>query len=781
MMNATLAPSSAINGYQKINGGYVFTSAREKFRVIPVADGIIRISACAPDLDLPERTGLGIEYNGVYEDAQFLVKEDRYIVISGKAAVDIDRKTSALTYRLGVRPVLYDREKVSRELSYFDSFKSVIDENSVISEIQTPDGVKKVIEKATTVFDRRLCHTKLNLEFDENEDIFGLGQSENGEFNYRYQTRYLNQANMAIAVPFFISTNGYGILSATSGAAIFSDLEDGTYLYTDADEFMDYYFITGPSFDSVISGYRKLTGKVKMLPKWAFGFVQSQERYESTDEWRSLCDKFEENDIGVDCIVQDWCTWGRYGWGQKTFDPDAYPDVEDAVKYLENKGVHLMLSIWANPAKETKDYAEFLENGCMLPGGDFYDAFSEKARKIYWKQLKECAFDKGIKAFWSDSSEPYSPEWGMTFKPTPGELYQTYIKQASASIPRDLINAYCLVHSKGLYEGQRGETDDYRVVNLTRSAHTGSQRYGTICWSGDISATWKVLFKQVAAGMNFCASGFPFWTLDIGGFFVKNGVQWFWNGDYDNTNSDKGYLELFTRWFQFGAFLPIFRSHGTDLRREIWEVAKYDKKIYDILKETVDLRYRLLPYIYSEAAYVCFDDSTMMRMLPFDFPNDEEARYCVQEYMFGHAFLVCPVTGPVKYGPDSEDIYDGDTTMRIYLPAGCKWYDFYTRESYDGGQYIQYRLSIEHMPVFVKGGSIVPMTDTVKHTRDSSAQKIHFHVYPGANCSFKLYDDAGDGYGYEKGEYTRREIKWDDKKRSLYGDVQGLDYDVIIH
>ena len=766
MISSNKRASYKVLGAERVSDALVLTSERGLLRVSPQSESILRITYTELE-NLSDEYGLGISFRGSFSDWRYVEDEDFITLSLPKITAKINRETSSITYYSADGMLLLrEKEFQSKYVTYYDSAKAVIDENTIVKEIVTPDGVKKKIEQATMVFDRKLCHTKLSLEFRENEKIFGLGQAPEGTLNLRGTTQYLHQANMKIAIPFFLSTAGYGILSATGGAAKFNDNDYGTYFYTDADCQLDYYFIYGPEFDDIIKGYRFLTGKAVMLPKWAFGFIQSQERYESQQEILDMADEFAKRGLGLDCLVLDWNTWLPGHWGEKKMDPEYFPDVPEMIRRLEEQNVHFMLSIWPNPCEVTSDYAEFLENNYLLPASTVYDAYNPKARELYWKQTREELFGKGIKAFWCDCSEPFTPEWEMD-EPEVSAMYHEYINTVSKFIPRDRINTYGLMHALTIYDGQRGETGRYRVCNLTRSSYTGGQKYGVIPWSGDISASWDTLRKQIAAGLNFCASGFPFWTLDIGAFFVKRGEQWFWNGDYDNTSEDLGYRELFTRWFQFGAFLPVFRSHGTDVRREPWNFGEEGDMFYDALKAAIDLRYRLMPYIYSAAADVYWNDSTMMRMLAFDYKNDAVAVEIKDQYLFGKSIMVCPVTHPMYYEIGSRKIDAPVTSRKVYLPEGNDWYDFYTKERMAGGQWIEAFVDIRKIPLYVKAGSIIPMTEAVSNTFQSDKKEIQYQVFPGADACFMLYEDEGDGYSYEKGEYKFTKISWNDAEEKL--------------
>lgn len=766
MIESKKRASYSIQKAECIDNALVLTSERGLLRLSPQNEGILRITYTELE-NFSDEYGLGISFRGSYSDWKYTEDEQFITMTLPKLIAKINRETSSITYYAADGTLLLrEKDFQSKYVTYFESTKTVVDENTIVKEIVTPDGIKKKIEQATMVFDRKLCHTKLSLEFQEDEKIFGLGQATEGTLNLRGTTQYLHQANMKIAIPFFLSTAGYGILSATDGAAKFNDNDYGTYLYTDADREMDFYFIYGPEMDDIIKGYRFLTGKAVLLPKWAFGFIQSQERYETQQEVLYMADEFAKRGLGLDCLVLDWNTWVPGHWGEKKIDTKTFPDVAEMIRKLEEQNIHFMLSIWPNPNESTSDYAEFFDSGYLLPASTVYDAYNPEGRAMYWKQVRESLFSKGIKAFWCDSSEPFTPEWTVD-EPEVSAMYNEYINTVSKFIMRDRINAYGLMHSQTIYDGQRGETDQYRVCNLTRSSHTGGQKYGVILWSGDISASWDTFRKQIVAGLNFCASGLPFWTLDIGAFFVKRGTPWFWNGDYDNTADDLGYRELFTRWFQFGAFLPVFRSHGTNVRREPWNFGEKGDMFYDALKAAIDLRYRLMPYIYSAASDVYWNDSTMMRMLAFDYKKDATALEIKDQYLFGKSIMVCPVTHPMYYEVGSQKIENPVTNRRIYLPAGNDWYDFYTEERFAGGQWIEVDVDISKIPLFVKAGSIIPMTDTVRNTFQSGMATIDYHVFPGADASFVLYEDAGDGYAYEKGEYKHTRICWNDTEKKL--------------
>lgn len=373
-------------------------------------------------------------------------------------------------------------------------------------------------------------------------------------------------------------------------------------------------------------------------------------------------------------------------------------------------------------------------------------------------------YSHGVDAWWCDSSEPFTPEWIHIERTEPAKLYEEYCRDAQNHMSLQLGNAYALYHAQGIYEGQRSENDGKRVVNLTRSAYTGQQRYGAILWSGDTSASWDTLKRQIAAGLNFSASGMPYWTTDIGAFFVKRGSAWYWRGDFESCFDDLGYRELFTRWYQWAAFLPIFRGHGTDCRRELWNCENADIPFYDVLTETNRMRYKLMPYIYSAAGKCWLNDGSIMLPLAFDYPEDETAKKITDQYMFGDSVMVCPVTEPMYYLPNSKKI-ETKKTRKVYLPEGG-WYDFYTNAYYEGGRYILTDAPIDKFPLFVREGSIIPICEPAQSTEELSGD-IRLCVYSGRDAEYELYEDDFDGYGYEKGEYIVTHIKWNEKDQKI--------------
>lgn len=627
----------------------------------------------------------------------------------------------------------------------------------------TVDGMRATAEDAPLMFDRHAYHTKLSFEWAPTEALYGLGSHEEGRLNWRGTHQYLYQQNTKVAVPVLVSTAGYAVLVDTYSLATFHDDQYGSYLWTDVDDELDYYVLYGPEFDQLVGGLHFLSGRPTMLPKWAFGYWQSKERYSSQEELLDIAREYRRREIPLDVVVQDWRSWPEGLWGQKSFDPARYPDPSALTGQLHELGVRLVVSIWPNLGGDGPNQRELLTAGRMLSDGSTYDAFSAEARAMYWRQMNEGLFRYGVDGWWADSTEPFCADWTGAFKPEPEARLRMNVEQTKRYLDPEYINAYSLLHSQGIYEGQRSVTGNKRVANLTRSAYLGQQRYGTITWSGDIAANWSTMRNQIAAGLNFCVTGLPFWTLDVGAFFVaKRPDHWFWSGDFNDGCNDLGYRELYARWMQWATFLPVMRAHGTDTPREVWRFGNPGEPFYEVLVRFIRLRYRLLPYVYSVAAWATLSSYTMLRLMAFDFRTDPRTANIDDQYLFGPAFLVNPVTHPMYYGPGSIPLSGVDERRPVYLPAGANWVDFWTGKRWTGGQTVDANAPLDVLPIFVREGSIVPLAPVHPHAGLPADGVLEIRVYPGASASFTLYEDAGDGYGYERGEYSTITITWDD-------------------
>ena len=660
------------------------------------------------------------------------------------------------------------------ELNHKDIYRYTIDGGKAeIITKKTVDGERSFIENAPTEKIASAFDGKIEFQIEAEEAIYGLGQHENGTYNYRNVKEYLYQNNMHIPMPVFLSSNNYAILFDANCLMTYEEKNNIITVTFDAVDQIDYYIITGSNFDELIAGIRKLTGTAVLLPKWAFGYVQSKERYKTAEEIIETAETFEKHDIPVSCIVLDWLSWENGKWGNKIVDKKRFPDLKAMVDKLHEKGIAFMVSIWPNVNKGCEDNQELLEAGKLLSNLSTYDAFDEEARDIYWKQCDRDLFSSGTDAWWCDSTEPFTPDWNGNVKKSDKERYEISKESLTKYVDARNANAFALMHAKGIFEHQTEDCKEKRVVNLTRSGSLSIQKYGVILWSGDIKATWDVYKNQIAEGLNMCASGIPFWTLDIGAFFVGSNLAWrkwsntkegdapwFWQGLFEDGGEDFGYRELYTRWLQFGTFLPIMRSHGTDTPREPWNFGKPGSVYYDTIVKYIKLRYRLLPYIYSLAAKVNRDGYTMMRSLMFDFAVDTKVKNIANEYMFGDSFLVCPVTEPMEYGPNNTKL-SAKQVREVYLPVGADWYDYKTGDFYSGGQTILADAPIDTMPLYVRAGSIIPVSN------DTIGTPHEIHVYEGSDGKYELYLDNGNDYSYEQGEYVILSMEWNNKANNL--------------
>jgi len=539
-----------------------------------------------------------------------------------------------------------------------------------------------------------------------------------------------------------------------------SEAEKNSFSFSsEAARQLDYYFISGSNMDSVISGYRQLTGKAVLLPKWAFGFWQSRERYKTQQEILNIVDEFRKRKIPLDNIVQDWFYWKEDQWGSQQFDADRFPNPDSMIEVLHKKyNAHFMISVWPKFYEGVSTYNEFDKKGWLYkrnivdrqkdwvgPGyvSTFYDVFNREAQEGFWNLLDKNLYSKGVDAWWMDASEPDILS-NVTPQKRKEQMSPTALGPAAL-----ILNAYPMQNAKGIYEGQRATNPNNRVFILTRSAFAGSQCYAAATWSGDISSTWGDMKTQISAGVNFSMSGIPYWTMDIGGFAVEGKFEKPVEQDLEE------WRELMTRWYQFGAFVPLFRSHGQYPYREMFNIAPENHPAYQTMLYYDKLRYRLLPYIYSIAGTVYHNNGTLMRGLVMDFPNDTLTSNLNDQYMFGSSLLVNPV---YQYK---------QRTRQVYLPKGVGWYDIYKGQYFDGGKEINANAPYERMPVFVKEGSIIPFGPELQYTSEKPADTISLFVYTGRNSSFDLYEDEGTNYNYEKGSFSTMKMVYDEQTKSL--------------
>ena len=603
---------------------------------------------------------------------------------------------------------------------------------------------------------------------DKDEAIYGLGQQQQGKMIKRNLKLNMIQGNTDDYVPFFISVKGYGLYWDNYSPTLFVDSQDETSFKSDVGDCMDYYFMYGSTADGVIAQMRDLTGQAPMFPLWTFGFFQSKERYKTQDEVVGIVKKYRDLSVPFDGIIQDWQYWGNnYLWNAMDFLNVEYPNPQKMINDVHNLNAHMLISIWNSFGPMTKQYKELDKIGALMdfqtwpqsgsekwpPMKDFpsgvrvYDPFNPEAREIYWKYLNKGIFSLGMDGWWMDSSEPDH----LDFKPSDLDN-KTYLGSF-----RKVRNAFPLMTVGGIYDHQRAVSSDKRVFILTRSAFAGQQRYGANTWSGDVTASWDALKNQITAGLNFSLSDIPYWNSDIGGFFLSR---------FRKKLDDAGYRELYARWIQFGTFCPMMRSHGADAPREIWQFGKKGDKVYDAIEKYINLRYLLLPYIYSASWDVTSNQSSMMRALMMDFPKDKQALDINDQYMFGKSILVCPVTTPM-YSKDTNEDFGPVKSRELYLPKGADWFDFWTGNKFTGGQKISKETPLDIMPLYVKAGSVLPIGPKVQYALEKKWDNLEIRVYEGANGQYTLYEDENDNYNYEKGAFSTITFSWDDAKKVL--------------
>lgn len=611
----------------------------------------------------------------------------------------------------------------------------------------------------------------------------------------RNQTKHMSQGNVEDFVTFIQTTKGYGLFWDNYSPTNFADNPNETSFESEVGDCIDYYFMYGGNADGVIAQMRSLTGEVPMLPLWTYGFWQSRERYKSQYELMEVVDKHRELGVPLDGIVQDWQYWGsHYLWNAMEFLSSDFPNPKQMIDHVHAKNAHMAITIWSSFGPHTKQYKELNEKGMLfdfktwpLSGSDIwppkrdylsgvrvYDPFNPAARDIYWKHLTRL-YDLGIDSWWMDSTEPDH----MDFKP------EDYNEQTYLGSFRKVRNAFPLMTVGGVYDHQRAAGSDKRVFIYTRSGFAGQQRYAANVWSGDIGSSWESLRNQIPAGLNFTLTGNPNFNSDIGGFFAGA-----YNRGWGDKTATKNPLfqELYVRWMQQGAFTPMMRSHGTDIKREIYYFGKKGEPIYDAIESAIHLRYSLLPYIYSTSWEVTNKQSSFMRALFMDFVNDKKVWDMNDKYMFGKSILVAPIV-KAQYTPEkivkvneetgwdkkeatgaegqSAVDFTAKKSTNIYLPAGTVWYDYWTNEKHNGGQEITRETTIDLIPLYIRAGSIIPIGPKVQYATEKAWDNLEVRVYSGANGSFTLYEDEFDNYNYENGAYTEIPMNWNDNSKTL--------------
>jgi alpha-D-xyloside xylohydrolase len=731
IFGVALAPAqAAVTGSKKLSDGAQFT----------IDGGTLRVQFWSPEV-----------VRVTYVEGAQLPTNKSLTVVASPAKVKLTQRENGDAFTLASANIKVKIDKQTGAVSFFDST-----DHALLRETPGGRGVKPATVAGSAV-------TSYSQSFDtaSDEGIYGLGQHQRGVWDYAGGSGgsvRLAQANTDVGVPVMTSSKGYMLFwdnpaVTTISSSDAGDSNKGGKILRWSSEFgraIDYYFCYGNgTIDTALEAYRHLTGDAPLMPKWELGFWQCKERYASQEELLGVAKKMRDLKVPVDGIIQDWQYWppGTNTWGSHLFDTNRYPDAAGMFQELHDMHFHTLISVWAKFDVGSANSEELNAVGGMFPQittyvfppghGQWYDPFSVAGRQTYWKQMRDKLFAKGVDGWWLDAPEPEINGMGFRTYTTPmGPGYTVY-------------NAYPLMHSMGIYQGQRATTDKKRVVILTRSAYAGQQRNSAITWSGDIQGTWQVLRAQIPAGLNFSLSGIPYWNTDTGGFFGNRSAG---NGNPGNPE----YQELFSRWYQFSAFCPMFRVHGSyglNPGKEFW---RFDEKTQETMRTYLNLRYRLLPYLYSVAWDVTENGSTFMRPLVMDFPQDPQVREIGNQYSFGPAIMVTPVTSA------------GATNQSVYLPiANGPWYNFWTGATSPGGQRIDATAPVETLPLFVRPGSILPMGPLLQYSSEKPADPIELRIYPGASGKFTLYEDEGDGYNYEKKVYATIPLEWNEAKKAL--------------
>ena len=741
-----------------INQGFVVENDSETLYVLCLDSASIHVQA------IPKNTMLSNQLV-IVNDADFNFTD--YKVIQSLGGISLE--TSVLT-------VYYNA--VNKNISFIDKNTS----DTILCETTRSFAPINVLGKQNFSMQQSFI-------LSTDEGVYGLGQYQYGLLNYRGQTVNLVHANREIANPVLLSTKNYVLYWDNYSKTVFNDDKDGMSFWSEVGDAVSYYFVYGKDMNDAISGFRRLTGEVPMLPKSAFGFWMSKERYRSFDELVSVVAEYRKRNIPLDNIVQDWQYWGEdYNlWNSMQFDKLNFNNASEVIDELHNKyNVKLTLSVWPGVGEKTKIYQSLDSVGALFAeptwaGYKVVDIYNPKAQQIYWDYLYHGLYVKGVDSWWMDATEP-------SFR---DGLYQDKQEEHTKSAGETYIgpfhqylNTYSLILSKVMYDNLRKQSNK-RVSILTRSAFAGQQKYSTSTWSGDIYASWDVYKKQIPAGLNFCMTGLPYWTTDIGGFRVisqdkagneaKGEIGSYMgqekktaDGGYRKGLNDSAYLELYTRWFQYGAFTPMFRAHGTEVPREIWHFGEPGTQYYDAQLKMIDLRYSFLSYIYSTAWQVSKNGATMMRALVMDFANDTAVYNNSSSFMFGDALLVNPVTRPMFHNRAGR-IENQDTKVDIYLPKHHYkyWYDINSSNIYKCGDSINYNAPLDIIPVFAKAASIVPRNKVVQYANADDNSLMDIYVYTGGDAYFTLYEDDNETYNYEKGLYNEIDFVWDEETNTL--------------
>lgn len=709
-----------------------------------------------------------------------------------KVKVQTSRKGNMVTYSTSALNVIVDEN--SRSVTFTDKNGNTLLKEGSHAFTTINDGPDKGRYKV-----------RQNFALDVDEPIYGVGMMQNGKMNLRGEDRLMIQTNLEDFAHFFQSIKGYGVYWDNYSPTQLSDAGELS-LESQVGTKVDYYFMYGKDADGVVREMRHLTGHVPMLPLWTYGFHQSRERYKSSKELLEVVDTYRKTGVPLDGIIQDWQYWGNnYLWNAMEFLNEDFADYKNMIEHVHNSNAHMSISIWASFGPHTKAYKQLADKNLLYsfqtwpmsglsawpPNMDYpsgvrcYDPYSSEARDIYWENLSRL-HKAGVDAWWMDSTDPDHLYWPDSDLDETKAITNPADGKDFIGSWRMVRNAFPLCTVEGVYEKQRAADNSKRVFILTRSYFAGQQRTGANTWSGDVSSSWDSFRKQIPICLNYTLTANPNVNTDLGGFFANA---------YNKTSLDQTgchnplYQELYVRWMQFGVFSTMMRSHGTEIYRELYHYGKPGEPVYDALLGAVKLRYKLLPYIYSTSWQVSHNDDSFMRALVMDFKEDKAVWDNNSQFMFGRSLLVSPVVKAL-YTPETANDTDemsgwdrgnktlyqdgfkanwnASKTFDVYLPKGASWYDYWTNKKYDGGQTVHADGTLAHCPLFVKAGTILPLCNKeVQYANVADWEDIDIIVYPGSNAEFTLYEDEGDNYNYEKGEYSTIVFKWNDAKKTL--------------
>ena len=741
-----------------------------------------------------------VKANGVVTRVSFYTPEIVRVVKCPSETITQKRNSLVVTLAPQTDIDISVKEAASKVVMSSEKLSVMIDKRT--GQLQFMSKGKNLLKEKSSAFEQRTkgldagaYRVTQSFVLDKDEAIYGLGTIQDGKLNRRGIHQRMEQSNLEDFQNVLQSIKGWGIYWDNYSPTDFDDdALKGMSFSSEVGDVIDYYFMYGGSADGVIAQMRQLSGDVPMFPLWTYGFWQSKERYKTAAETESIVDKYRELQVPLDGIIQDWQYWGsNYLWNAMDFLAEDFATGQQLIKNVHQKHAHFMISIWASFGPQTQQFRELDEKGLLLPietwpqsgishiwppvmeypsGVKVYDAFSPVARDIYWKHLKRL-FDYGTDAWWMDSTDP------DFFNPQESD----YDHKVGDGTWRSLRNAFPLATVRGVYEAQRKESSDKRVFIMTRSSFAGQQHYGSNMWSGDVASSWDMLRKQVPAGLNFSLTGNPNFNTDIGGFFCNS---------YNTMGAGSAprnpqFQELYVRWMQYGLFCPVFRSHGADAPREIWQFGKKGEPVYDAIEKSIRLRYHFIPYLYSTAWQVTSHNESYLRPLFSDFASDKRVWDMTDEFMFGRSILAAPIveaqyteekiikedamTGWDRKEMNSDDEmkvdFTGSKATRKYLPKGTDWYDFWTGNRMKGGQFVTIQTTFDRVPMFVRVGSILPFGPEMQYVGEKAWDNLELRVYPGADATFTLYEDEGDNYNYERGVYSTINFEWSDRSRTL--------------